>query len=155
MHTGPERISGLSHPIVNTYEEACHVVEHLGIVPLSSFIPGHPSLVSITQDAAWHTGTDTDPWLWRDRFAGEGVAAYGRFLADKPLLISREMFPLVKCLLAAPEIVEERYAAGNLARPTLRIYDCIMENDGIDVKTLRTLTGMQRTSDKRAFDRSL
>jgi hypothetical protein len=61
MHTGPERIRGLSHPIVNTYEEACHVVEHLGIVPLSSFIPGHPSLVSITQDAAWHTGTDTVP----------------------------------------------------------------------------------------------
>jgi hypothetical protein len=155
MLAGQERSKGLSHPIVNTYEEACDVVEDLGIVPLSSFIPGHPSLASITQDSAWHTGMDTDPWLWRDRFAGEGVAAYGRFLADKPLLISREMFPLMRCLLTAPEMVEERYAGGVLARPTLRIYECIQENDGIDVKTLRMLTGMQHTSDKRAFDRSL
>ena len=145
----------MSHPIVNTYEEAGDVVEHLGIVPLSSFIPDHPSLVSITQDSAWHTGMDTDPWLWRDRFAGEGVAAYGRFLADKPLLISREMFPLIRCLLAASETVADRYTAGILARPAARIYECIRENDGIDVRTLRMLTGMQHTSDKRAFDRSL
>jgi len=145
----------LSQTIVNTFEEACDVVEHLGILPLSSFIPGHPSLISITQDTAWHTGTDTDPWLWRDRFAGEGVAAYGRFLAGKPLLISRQMFPLMRCLLAPSETMAERYAAGILARPTARMYDCIRENDGIDVKTLRMLTGMQRTSDKRAFDVSL
>jgi hypothetical protein len=145
----------LSQPIVDTFEEACDVVEHLGILPLSSFIPGHPSLVSITQDAAWHTGTDTDPWLWRDRFAGEGVAAYGRFLADKPLLISREMFPLVKCLLTPSETVVGRYAAGMLARPATQIYECTRENDGIDVRTLRMLIGMQGTSDKRAFDRSL
>src|SRR6266487_3728476 len=134
MQAGTEGSWGLSHPIVNTYEEACHVVEHLGILPLSSFIPGHPSLVSITQDAAWHTGTGTDPWLWRDRFAGEGLAAYGRFLANKPLLISREMFPLMRCLLAAPEMVEERYAAGVLARSATQIYECIKENEGIDVR---------------------
>src|SRR5256714_9667024 len=145
----------MSHPIVSTYEEACHEVEHLGIVPLSGFIPGHPSLVSITQDAAWHTGTATDPWLWRDRFAGEGVAAYGRFLANKPLLISREIFPLVRCLLAPSETVADRYPAGILARPAARIYACVQENEGIDVTTLRKLMGMQQTSDKRAFDRSL
>jgi hypothetical protein len=145
----------LSHPIVDTYEAACDVVEYLGILPLSSFIPSHPSLVSITQDAAWHTGTNTDPWLWRDRFAVEGVAAYGRFLGDKPLLTSREMFPLIRCLLAAPQTIEERYAAGNVARPTLQVYECIRENDGIDVRTVRRLTGMQHTSNKNAFDRSL
>ncbi|HEX9132391.1 MAG TPA: hypothetical protein VF844_08860 [Ktedonobacteraceae bacterium] len=145
----------MSHPIVNTYEEASDVIEHLGILPLSSFLPGHPSLVSITRDAAWHTGMDTDPWLWRDRFASEGVAAYGRFLADKPLLISREMFPLARCLLAPPEKVKERYSAGVLSRPALLIYDCISENDGIDVRALRTLAGMRRASDKRAFDRAL
>ena len=145
----------MSHPIVSTYEEACHEVEHLGIMPLSSFIPNHPSLVSITQDAAWHTGTATDPWLWRDRFAGEGVAAYGRFLANKPLLISREIFPLVRWLLAPSETVADRYAAGILARSATRMYECIRENEGIDVRTLRILTGMQHASDKRAFDRSL
>src|SRR5947208_2148965 len=155
MQDDTERSRGLSQRIVNTYEEACQVIEELGIMPLSSFIPDHPSLVSITQDAAWHTGTATDPWLWRDRFAGEGVAAYGRFLANKPLLISREIFPLVRCLLTPSETVADRYAAGILARPAARIHECILENEGIDVRTLRILTGMQHTSDKSAFDRSL
>lgn len=141
--------------IVLTYEEACHVVADLGILPLSSFIPDHPSLESITEPASWHTGTDTDPWLWRDRFASESVAAYGRFLGDKPLLISRELFPLMRWVLAAPETVEARYAAGVLARQALRVFECIREHDGIDVRTLRTLTGMQQASDKRAFDHAL
>ena len=98
---------------------------------------------------------DSDPWLWRDRFAAEGVAAYGRFLAAKPLLISGQLFPLVKRVLSPSETVADRYAAGNLARSATKVYDCIRANDGIDVKRLRTLTGMQQTSDKRAFDRSL
>ncbi len=114
-----ERRTSLARPTVHTYEEARHVVEDLGILPLSSFMPGHPSLGSITESTAWHTGTDTDPWLWRDHFAAEGVAAYGRFLGDKPLLISRELFPLMRGVLAAPETVEERSAAGRLARPAL------------------------------------
>ena len=145
----------MSHSIVNTFEEACEVVEHIGILPLSSFIPDHPSLVSITRDDAWHTGLDSDPWLWRDRFAGEGAAAYGRFLAGKPVLISRQLFPLVKCALTPSERVAGRYAAGKLAKSAITIFECIRENDGIDVKRLRMLTGMQQTSDKRAFDRSL
>jgi len=51
--------------------------------------------------------------------------------------------------------VEERYAAGLLAKSTLRIYSCIQENYDIDVRTLRTLADMKHTSDKSAFDRSL
>ena len=61
----------------------------------------------------------------------------------------------MRCLLTAPETVQKRYAKGDLARPTLRMYECIRENDGIDVRMLRKLTGMQQTSNKRAFDHSL
>lgn len=145
----------MAHHPVHTYEEACQVVADLGILPLSSFIPDHPSLDSMTLPAAWHTGTGTDPWLWRDRFAQEGIAAYGRFLGEKPLLISRELFPLVRGVLAAPETMEERYAAGLLSKPALLVYECIWENDGIDVRTLRMMTDMQHASHKRAFDRAL
>ena len=145
----------MSHPIVSTYEEASQIIEQLGILPLSNFIPDHPSLESITPSAAWHTGAKTDPWLWRDRFAGEGVAAYGRFLGSRPLLISRDIFPLLKCLLASPETVEERYEAGLLARSTVQIYRLIQENDGIDVRALRKQAGMQDKADKTDFDRAL
>src|SRR5258708_39813690 len=85
--------------LIETYAEACQAVAQWGILPLSSFIPDHPSLDTITQPGTWHTGTETDPWLWRDRLAGDGIAAYGRFTAGKPIFVSRELFPLLKCLL--------------------------------------------------------
>jgi len=145
----------LPNQTIKTYEQARHAIEQWGILPLSSFIPDHPSLDTITAPDAWHTGSDTDPWLWRDRFASEGVAAYGRFMSGKPLLVSRDIFPLVRCVLSPSETVEERYGAGTLARETLRIYELIEEHDGIDVKALRKMAGMQDKADKNAFDHAL
>jgi hypothetical protein len=140
---------------VKTYEEAGQAVEQLCLLPLSGLIPGHPSLDSITEPAAWHTGTDTDPWHWQDRFASEGITAYGRFIGSRPILIAREVFPLLKCLLASSQTVQERYAAALLARSTVRIYEIIRQNRGIEVRALRKLAGMQGKADKNAFDHAL
>lgn len=140
---------------VEEYMQACQAIEQWGIVPLSSFIPAHPSLETLTRPEAWHTGLRTDPWLWRDRLPAEGVAAYGRFVAGKPLLVARDLFPLLKSVLSPVETVDERYAAGLLARSTVRIYELVREHAGIDVKTLRRLAGMQDKADKNAFDHAL
>ena len=145
----------MSQLIVKTYRGASRAVEELGILPLSGFILDHPSLDSITEPAAWHTGTDTDPWHWRDRFASEGIAAYGRFLGSRPVLIDWGIFPLVKCLLTPLQTVKERYAAGLLARSTVQIYEIIGQNHGIEVRTLRKLGGMHDKGDKKAFDQAL
>lgn len=140
---------------IQTYEEACQAIAQWGILPFSSFIPDHPSLEALTLPEAWHTGLQTDPWLWRDRLPAEGVAAYGRFLAGKPLLIASELFPLVKCALSPEETVDERYAAGLLSKSTVRVYELISEQDGIDVKALRKQAGMQDKAAKTAFDHTL
>lgn len=140
---------------IETYEDASKIIEQLGILPLSSFIPEHPSLQSITKDEAWHTDAATDPWLWRVRLASEGVAAYGRFIAGKPLWVARDIFPVFTCLLRPSETVEERYQAGLLARSTVHIYELIKDNNGIDVRALRKQAGMQQKSDKNAFDHAL
>ncbi len=145
----------MNYQQIQAYEEACSAIQQWGILPLSSFVPGHPSLEAITAAEAWHTGEDTDPWLWRDRFAEEGAAAYGRFLGGKPVLISRELFPLVKCLLSPAKSVEERYRAGTLARATVRVYEVIAEQAGVDVKELRKLADLRRAEDKREFERAL
>ncbi len=145
----------MSHPIVKTYEEASRAVEQLGILPLSKGIPKHPSLDSMTEPAAWHTGADTDPWYWRTRFASEGIAAYGRFIDARPILIAQGIFPLVKCVLTSPQTVEERYEAGLLARSTIQLYEIIQHHHGIEVRTLRRLAGMQDKTDKTAFDHAL
>jgi hypothetical protein len=112
-------------------------------------------LETITAPNSWHTGTATDPWLWRDRFAGEGIAAYGRFFAKKPMFISDSLFPLVKCALGAEDTVERRYRDGLLSNTTMKLYRAIEEQDGIDVRALRKITGMQHKEDKNEFDRSL
>jgi hypothetical protein len=151
----PEKEPYMSYLIVKTYEEASRAVEQLGILPLSGWIPDHPSLDSITEPAAWHTGADTDPWPWRDRFASEGLAAYGRFLGSRPILIAQQVFPLVKCLLASPQTVKERYAAGLLARSTVQIHEIIQHHHSIEVRALRKLAGMQDKADKQAFDQAL
>jgi hypothetical protein len=39
--------------------------------------------------------------------------------------------------------------------PAIQIYEIIRDNDGIDLKSLRKLTGMQDKSHKTAFDRQL
>ena len=140
---------------IATYEEACQALARWGMVPLSSCIPAHPSLEALTRPEAWHTGLQDDPWLWRARFPGEGVAACGRFLAGKPLLVARTLFPLVKCLLAPASSIEERYEAGLLARSTMRIYEVVSQQDGIDARTLRKVVGMQDKAEKYAFEYAL
>lgn len=60
---------------VTTYEEMAEVVARLGIVPLAPLIPEHPSVNGLTLAENWHTDTELDPWRWRVRFPGEGLAA--------------------------------------------------------------------------------
>ncbi len=109
----------------------------------------------MTEPAAWHTGTATDPWHWRDRFASEGMAAYGRCIGSRPILIAHGIFPLVRCLLASSQTVKERYTAGLLSRSTVQIYEIIQQHPGIEVRMLRKLAAMQDKADKHAFDHAL
>jgi hypothetical protein len=140
---------------LQTFEQATAFVRKIGILPLSSFIPDYPSLDSETTHGQWHTGLDTDPWLWRDRFAGEGLAAYGRFFAKKPLLISVELFPLVKNILDDPYTVGERYEDGTVSKATVDLYQAIANQEGIDVKLLRSNTGLSSKESKSKFDQHL
>jgi hypothetical protein len=140
---------------LKTFEEASMFVKEIGILPLSSFIPDYPSLDSSTDHEQWHTGQASDPWLWRDRFAGEGVAAYGRFFAKKPLLIAADWFPLIKNVLEEPYTVQERYNDGLLPKATVVLHQAVVEEEGIDVKQLRAKIGMKSKESKNEFDRSL
>lgn len=72
------------HEGVTTFEEMAEVVARLGIVPLASLIPEHPSVNGLTLAENWHTDTELDPWGWRVRFPGEGLAGYGKFIKKKP-----------------------------------------------------------------------
>ncbi|WP_152559245.1 hypothetical protein [Tumebacillus flagellatus] len=141
--------------VVDTYEQVQDMIREIGILPLSSFIPEYPSLEGVTRKEAWHTGSDTDPWLWRDRAAGEGVAAYGRFFKKKPILVSRDLYPYLQAVLRDEWEVDARYEDGQLSHAAKRIYEAVRDNGGIDTKALRVAVGMQDKDSKNDYDKAL
>ncbi len=140
---------------LHTFEEACQLIKEIGILPLSSFIPDHPSLDTITTKEQWYTGSDTDPWLWRARFPGEKVAAYGKFMKKKSVLVSAEIFPLFKAAIGHKAVIEERYQAGLVTKAGIELYDAIKEEPGIETRALRVKVGMKSKELKKDFDNGL
>lgn len=140
---------------IHTYEEAIQVVKEIGFLPLASMITGYPSLDSITKRENWHTGSEFDPWLWRAKFPEDGVAAYGKFLKKKSVLISSELLPFVKVLLGSRLPLEERYQNGLVSREALELFRLIREEEGIDTRVLRAKAGMKDKEKKKAFDQAL
>ncbi len=145
----------LEWSMVETFEEAGAVIAKVGILPLSGLFPEHPSLESLTRRDAWHTDLETDPWQWRSRFADEGVAAYGRFMAKKPLLVDAAWFPLLNAALKPVKSLRSRYEDGIVSKDVLRLFDLIEANEGIDTRELRRSAGLQDKESKKTFDDSL
>ncbi|MFS0856950.1 hypothetical protein [Paenibacillus taichungensis] len=143
------------HESIVTYEEAVQRIEAVGLLPLAPLFPEYPSLSSITPQENWHKGNALDPWLWRSRLAEEGIAAYGKFLNKKAILVSREYFPWVHRLLADSRVMEEQYDAGLLSREAFKLYEIIEKQEGIDGRKLRSLAGFGAKEDKKAFDQGL
>lgn len=140
---------------VNTYEEAISVIQEIGFLPLAQLIPNYPSLDSITTKEHWHTGSEMDPWLWRAKFPGDGVATYGKFVKKKSVLISSELLPLIRAILGSPLSVNERYRDGIMSREAVELYAQISENEGIDTRVLRVQAGMKDKDMKKPFDNAL
>ncbi|WP_379134333.1 hypothetical protein [Paenibacillus sp. sgz500958] len=140
---------------ITTYEEAAEVVARFGILPLASLIPEHPSVNGITKAENWHTGSDLDPWLWRAQFPGDGLAAYGKFIKKKAILISREWFPAYMAAIASTASLQERYNNGLCSKEALLLFNIIEEEEGIETRRLRSKAEMKATEKKTAFDNAV
>jgi hypothetical protein len=140
---------------IHTYEEATQVIKEVGFLPLAQLVPGYPSLDSMTAKDQWHTSTEFDPWLWRAKFPVDGVAAYGKFVKKKSVLISSEMLPLVKAVVGSRHTLKERYQDGMVSREALELFELIRENEGIDTRVLRVQAGMKEKEKKKLFDNAL
>lgn len=140
---------------IHTYEEAIEVIREVGLVPLAQLIPDYPSLDSITPKENWHTGLELDPWMWRAQFPVDGVAAYGKFLKKKSVLISSELLPFVSTVLGSPYSLKKRYDDGLVSREALELFGLIHEEPGIDTRVLRAKAGMKDKEKKKPFDNAL
>jgi hypothetical protein len=140
---------------ITTYEEAVEAIKELGLLPLANLTPHYPSLESMTAKENWHTESELDPWLWRAKFPADGVAAYGKFLKKKAILISREWLPFVFAIIGSKEPIEERYSNGLVSRDALELYRIIREEEGIDTRVLRLKAGMKDKDKKKPFDQAI
>ncbi len=140
---------------ITTYEEAAEIVAKVGILPLAPLIPEHPSISGITKAENWHTGTELDPWAWRARFPGEGLAGYGKFIKKKAVLVSREWFPVFVAAAGSSLALEERYNNGLSSREALTLLKIIRANQGIDTRSLRAEAEMKAKEKKSQFDNAV
>ncbi|RED75309.1 AlkZ-related protein [Cohnella phaseoli] len=138
-----------------TYEEFVQLVEKYKILPFSEFVPEYPSLTAASVNNDWHTGTVTDPWLWRIRIVQDGVAAYGKFFRDKACFIHIEFFPIIRSILSSDRTVEERYKDGLISRTAYHIYKVLCEHGNIDSRNLRKLTDLNNKENKKEYEKSL
>ncbi|WP_374017292.1 hypothetical protein ABU162_24455 [Paenibacillus thiaminolyticus] len=145
----------MKQPMIYTYEEAIEVVRAYGILPLAPLFPDYPSLSGITLPDRWHSDTELDPWRWRVRFPGEGVAAYGKFVKKKAILVASDLIPSVKALLGSSRSIEERYGDGLLSKAAKEVYGRIEEEQGIETRALRAAAGMKAKESKKEFDQGL
>jgi hypothetical protein len=137
------------------YGEFVQLVGKYKILPFSGFIPEYPSLTAVAANNHWHTGTDTDPWLWRTRIVQDGVAAYGKFFGDKACFIHTDSFLVVKTVLTSDKTVEERYSDGLISRTAYHLYNVLMEHGNIDSRNLRKKAGLNAKESKKEYEKSL
>ena len=80
--------------MIETYEQLIKLVEELGFMPLShQFDPKLPCLTGVTPSNLWHTGEDTDPWVWKNRAAHERKLAYGCILNGFKGFVAPRLYP--------------------------------------------------------------
>lgn len=138
--------------LIESFEQMSKLIEELGLLPLASFIPDHPSLESLTPKENWHSDTDKDPWIWRAKFPEDGVAAYGKFMKKKAVLVSTPLFPLFMTAVGQEETIDKRYEKGLLSTYARNIYSIIEAEPGIETRALRSKAGMKAKELKKEFD---
>ncbi|MCQ6557380.1 AlkZ-related protein [Paenibacillus mendelii] len=130
------------------YQEFVQLAEAYRILPFSDFVPEYPALTTAASHNDWHTGTDTDPWLWRLRIVQDGVAAYGKFFGSKLSFIHVDLFPVVKSILTSDRSAEERYQDGMMSATAYHMYKILMEQGNVDSRHLRMLSGLDSKEEK-------
>ena len=78
---------------IRSAKDLLEVIEKTGFLPLfSNSVPGF-SVEEMTCPSQWWTGSDLDPWSWREELCKDQDVAYGKFFKNKAGYISKKWFP--------------------------------------------------------------
>jgi hypothetical protein len=123
--------------MLTTYEDFVARTESLGFMPLSTLLPGMPSLGGETAESQWHTGLDTDPWRWKDRAAEEKRLAYGCILGGHKGFVTQRMYPIFYAAYHPPLSMLERWASGTVSQNAWRLWQLFEEQSRINISQIR------------------
>lgn len=139
---------------ISTYNEAVEIIKKIGFMPLSKNPFGFISFEDITFEENWHTGTEKDPWLWKDKVAYEKIASYSRVIGKRLAFISIEWYPYFLAMYRPSITVEERYEDGLIGNMSLQIYHCIKDDKPLNTHELKKRLGINKEN-KSKFENGL
>lgn len=140
---------------LTTFADFIRRVEELGFLPMTDFLRGYPSMRTEVPPKSWHTGLESDPWLWKDRAAEEKRLAYGCILGGKKGFVSAQMYPVFYAAYHPAEPMPERWAAGTLKQVTWRLWNLFEEEGTIDTHQARKLMQAGEKKDAARVDATL
>lgn len=129
---------------ISEYKEFTSIVEGVGFMTLSNNCIDLISLEDLTMKEQWHTGLETDPWLWRVNIEKDGKAAYGKLFDKKPGFISLEWYPKFLAARRNGRSFTEMYSAGLVSNYAKQIYDLFESHKILAVHEIKSLGGFTK-----------
>lgn len=80
---------------IRSWRELIAYINEVGILPLfANEVPGFSAEEHVSPLFWWTGDPEQDPWEWRELIARSGEVAYGKFISQKAVFISKEWFPV-------------------------------------------------------------
>lgn len=140
---------------IGSEEELIEAIEELGFVPFfENEIKGF-SLEEHIAPGCWYGGSDPwEAWDWKGPVIRRSGCAYGKFLQNKAVYISRELFPDFANYRRDGYDFDARYDDGLAPRSDKELYELLAVNAPILSKPLKAI-GNYRKGGRKGFDTSI
>lgn len=144
-------MEGLDHKDPNcmkSYKELTDYINEIGFLPLfKNSIEGF-SVEELTASNAWWSGSELDPWSWREIIAAEGNVAYGKLFRNRAGFVSKEWYPYLASYRREGYDFDSRYEDGLVSRRAKNIIDILMQYEEYPSNELKVAAGFGKGGEK-------
>jgi hypothetical protein len=133
---------------IRTYSQLTDYIDEVGFLPLiKNNIKGF-SVEEHTAKDAWWTGSQLDPWSWREIIATEGKVAYGKLFCNRAGFVSREWYPYLAAYRRDGYDFDSRYEDGLASRRSKNIMEVLMRCEECLSNELKVAAGFGKEGEK-------
>lgn len=143
-----EGLDRLDPACIKTYEQLTDYINEVGFLPLFKNEVKGFSVEELTATDAWWTGTEWDPWAWREIIASEGKVAYGKLYRNKAGFVSKEWYPFLASYRRDGYDFDSRYEDGLASRRAKNIMDVLMQYEEYPSNELKEAAGFGKGGEK-------